>query len=69
MQIYNFLPLYVYTYKYTHTPFDKGNQAWFLEREFVLTEFPSPKFDSCLHQGSISVTAPSVQWDVQTDEA
>lgn len=70
MPVYNFLPLCVYTCKYKHTSFLRQRKPGIIFRKRIeLKEFPSPKGDSCPHQGSISVTAPSVHWDVQSDEA
>lgn len=69
MLVYNFLPPYVYIYMYTHAPSDKGNQAWFFERELRLKKFPSPKGDTCLHLGPLTDSPKYPLGYVQSDEA
>lgn len=54
-------------WEYPHISFSQGNQAWFLDRELGLKEFP-PQLRTAAFTGSISLTAWSTHSDVQSDE-
>lgn len=61
-------PPYFCAWEYPHISFSKGNQAWFIDRELGLTEFPPKRMRTAASTSFLSQTARSTHSDVQSDE-